>query len=156
MLSGLDCETERSLVRYTQEWKGKGSALSVGEQGKERQLDGRSRHRLDARERNGMSGRDGVKPLGLQFHRAAGDEAAVRQVRRFAHVQIGEDGWLVSGDKLLKNIEVKVDVIQSRAARGASSPARLALGLRQVSSLLSHTASLRLLSHELWRLRNME
>jgi len=44
--------------------------------------------------------------------------AAREMLRRFAHVPIGEDGWLVSDDKLLKKDEVKVDEIQSRAARG--------------------------------------
>jgi hypothetical protein len=46
-------------------------------------------------------------------------ESAARDVlRRFAHVPIDEDGWLVSDDKLLKKDEVKVDQTQSRPARG--------------------------------------
>ena len=39
-------------------------------------------------------------------------------MRIFAHVPIGEDGWLVSDDKLLKKDEVKVDETQSAPARG--------------------------------------
>ena len=46
------------------------------------------------------------------------ETAARDMVGRFAQVRIDEDGWLVSDDKLLKKIEVKVDEIQSRAARG--------------------------------------
>lgn len=44
--------------------------------------------------------------------------AAREMLRRFAHVPIGEGGWLVSSDKLLKKDEFKVDEIQSPAARG--------------------------------------
>ena len=48
-------------------------------------------------------------------------ETAARDVlRRFAYVPIGEDGWLMSSNKLLKKDEVKVDEIQSRPARGVS------------------------------------
>ena len=44
--------------------------------------------------------------------------AARDVLRRFAHGPIGEDGWLVSDDKLLKKDEVKVDETQSAPARG--------------------------------------
>jgi hypothetical protein len=46
------------------------------------------------------------------------DTAARDILRIFAHVPIGEDGWLVSDDKLLKKDEVKVDETQSAPARG--------------------------------------
>lgn len=46
------------------------------------------------------------------------ETAAREMLRRFAHVPIGDDGWLVSDDKLLKKDEFKVDEIQSRPARG--------------------------------------
>ena len=46
------------------------------------------------------------------------ETAAREMLRRFAHVPIGEDGWLVSDDKLLKKDEVKVDETQSAPARG--------------------------------------
>ena len=46
------------------------------------------------------------------------DTAARDILRIFAHVPIGEDGWLMSDDKLLKKDEFKVDEIQSRPARG--------------------------------------
>jgi hypothetical protein len=46
------------------------------------------------------------------------ESAASDVLRRFAHVPIGEDGWPVRSDKLLKKDEFKVDEIQSRHARG--------------------------------------
>ena len=46
------------------------------------------------------------------------ETAAREMLRRFAHVPIDEDGWLVSDDKLLKKDEVKVDETQSAPARG--------------------------------------
>lgn len=48
-------------------------------------------------------------------------------LRKFAHVPIDEDGWLVSDDKLLKKDEVKVDGTQSAPARGVVIRARLVL-----------------------------
>ena len=59
-----------------------------------------------------------MNPLACSAIEQQRKTAAREMLRRFAHVPIGEDGWPVSDDKLLKKDEVKVDEIQSRAARG--------------------------------------